>query len=119
KPHRIVPRDRLLPERFTNGIPQLPGRGSELLSFHSIESARPLGSRRDPPTVAEHLEVPAHGGLRQLQRGSELAHRELSRLEREEQPSPRGLGQRAEVVEDSGSGRIHSSIRIEGWMLSG
>ena len=105
---------------FAHEQPQPAGRRVEAFPRHRVEPARALRTRRDPPGVGQRLEVPADRGLRQLQHGAQLGDRQLMRLEQQEQPVTRDVGQCREVVEDGGAlsqsvnpdGRIHAASPI-------
>ena len=58
--------------------------------------------------------MPAHGALRQLERDAQLTDGELVPVEQQEQPTPGGVGERREAVED-GAGLYHPYIRMKGW----
>ena len=66
--------------------------------------------------IRQHLEMPAHGGLRELERGLELPDRQLLALQREQDPAPNRVGQRAQAIEDGGGGQgVNPCIRMERW----
>src|SRR5207244_1046376 len=59
-------------------------------------------------------EVATNGGLRELHDAADLAHGELGVLEQQQDPAARGVGERAETIEDY-RGASHLYIRIDGY----
>ena len=84
---------------------------SALVERERVVAARAVAPRRRPSSASEQrLQVPADGGLRQLQHGAQLRHRQLVPLEQEQHPAPRRVGQRGQVVEDCS---FHPYIRMK------
>ena len=59
--------------------------------------------------------MPADGRLRELHDGAELRHRQLAPIEQQQDPAPRGVGQRGQVVEDLRCAAIHPLSRMIGY----
>ena len=112
EPLRVLGRGGPIRELGPHHLPEPPGLGLEI-GGHGVAAAGAVGPRHDPAAVAQNLEVPAHGGLRELKHGAELADGKLVPVEQQEQPAPDLVGQRAEALEYWGH-RPHLSIRISG-----
>ena len=94
--------------------PQPPRRRVALVERQRVVAARAVAARRDPAGVRQRLQVPADGGLRQLQHGAELRHRQLVPLEQQQHPAAGRIRERA-----SGRRRCAGiSIRISGWIVT-
>ena len=93
--------------------PQPPRRLAQLVERQRVVAAGPVPPGRDPAGVGQRFQVPADGGLRQLEDRAQLRHRQLVPFEHEQHPAARGIGQRRQVVEDC---RFHPYIRIECYM---
>ena len=102
--------------------PELAGQRLELFPAHPVEAAGTVAADLQPAVVRQHLQVPAHGGLGQVQHLGELRHRQLPLLEDQEQTAPGWIGQNRHAVADwrtfghgvslDGRETIHPSIRI-------
>ena len=100
---------RLLPEQ----PPEATGGGVEALERHAVEPARALGPGGHPPIVGQHLQVPAHRRLRELQHRAQIGDGELVALDEPERAGPRRVGERAHPAEHGGCGS-HHTIRRSG-----
>ena len=66
---------------------------------HPVVATRAFLPGAHQPFVGQHLEVPAHGRLRQLEHRAQLGDCALMALENEQQPAPGGVGQCRHSVE--------------------
>ena len=89
--------------------PQPPRRPAALVERQRVVAARAVAPRRHPAGVRQRLQMPADGGLRQLEHGAELG-RPSARAARAPAASGCGWRQRA----PSGRRRLPLSIRISG-----
>src|SRR5690349_24027993 len=83
---------------------------SDVCSSDLIEATGALAARDDPTFVAQNLEVPTDSRLRKLEHCAQLPDHELSAIEQQKNPAARGIGERADTVED-GDGHEASGAR--------
>src|SRR4051812_43888191 len=99
-------------------VPEPAAGGVESLRREPIVPARTRRARLDPSLGGQHLEMPADGGLGQLEDRAELVDGQLVALEGEEQPAPRWVGEGCHLPEQGGGGQsINPFIRIKGYMI--
>src|SRR5262249_31132170 len=90
----------------------------------AVVAARTVAPRGHPAGVAERLQVPRDGALRQRERVAQLGHGQLDAVEDGEQPAAgRGGEQRPAVEDRRATGDlfahgIHPSIRIIGYPVA-
>src|SRR2546423_7756404 len=79
-------------------------------------TTRSFGARFEPTFGAQHFEMPANRGLRQLQNGGELVNGELAAFECEQDAAPRRIGEGGHLTEECRAAHsIHPFIRIKGY----
>ena len=97
-----------------NLVPQQRPQPSRLVvafvERQRVVAARSVAPRRHPLGIGQSLEVPADGRLRELQDGTQLAHRQLVLFEQEQHSAAGRIGQRRQIIEDC---RFHPYIRIK------
>ncbi len=101
-PGHLIPDDR----------PQTARALVRPVTGHAVVAAGPVPPRHHPPAVGQRLEVPADGGLRQLQYCADLRHRELVPLDAHEHAHADRVREDSQVVENRGSRLIHPFIRM-------
>ena len=95
-----------------------PSRGRlALVERQRVVPAGAVAPRRHPVGVRQRLQVPADGGLRQLEDRAQLRHRQLVALEEQQHPAARRIRERGQVVEDR-AGQHGLSIRKSGYMVA-
>src|SRR5690606_3218203 len=89
--------------------------GVEVVEDEPVHGGGAVSALEEPPAVAEHLEVPAHGGLGELEDGGDLAHGELFALEEAAEAQADGLAQGGETLGDRDGvrGPLHPFIRMK------
>jgi len=78
--------------------PQPCRRGLERLR-QAVVARGAVAARGHPGAIGQRLEVAAHGGLRQLQHGAQLGHRQLVAFQQQQHAAPHRIGQCRQVVE--------------------
>src|SRR5689334_692389 len=95
---------------LADDVPESFCRRLEPALHHRIEATGALAARDDPTFVAQNLEVPTDSRLRKLEHCAQLPDHELSAIEQQKNPAARGIGERADTVED-GDGHEASGAR--------
>src|SRR5690348_2961404 len=81
---------------------------------HRIKAARAFSARDHPPLIAQNLEMPTDGRLRELEHRAELPDHELAAVEEQENSAPRRISEGADAVEDR-NGQGGGGRRQDGW----
>ena len=101
------------PDLFANEQPQAPRRAVAVMR-HRVEVTGALGPRGDPSGVGERFQMPAHGGLRELENAAQLGDGQLMPIEEQQNSAARRVGESSEMIEDRRRASIHPYSRMKG-----
>jgi hypothetical protein len=99
RPHLLV-----IPHCFENGGKQASRCAG--LPPQTVQHKLRDGSIPDHVGPAQHLKVPGHGGLGQIENGLKIGYKQWRRRQTVQDPEPGGLGDREQKIGRGGCGHI-------------